>query len=122
MLNDILLLQIRANAARWLKDTCTISRDTGTLDELGSPVSGSTIIATNVPCRIIKSKTISSSTAAIIGGAETLREIYKIAIPTTYQLDIDYQIASGGVTYDVVNIEAALTDGIFTQAIITRHR
>ena len=122
MLNDILLLQIRTSAARWLKDVCTISHDTGTLDELGSVVSGSTIVATNVPCRIIKSKTTSSSTAAIIGGAETLREIYKIAIPTTYQLDVDYQITSGGVTYDVVNIEAALTDGIFTTAIITRHR
>lgn len=92
------------------------------MDELGSPVQGREIVAENVPCRIVKNKSFSASTATIIGSAEALTETYKIAIPSNYDLDIDYYITSNAITYEVVSIEAALTDGIFAQAIITRHR
>lgn len=123
MLNTISLSSIRGSAYRWLKDLCTIERDVETLDELGSPVSGRVIVAENVPCRLIKNGSTSSSAAQIIGSAETLRETYKIAIPANYvDLDVDYHITVNGITYDVVTLETALTDEVFTQAIITRHR
>ena len=122
MLNTISLSGIRNSSRRWLKDLCTIERDIDTLDELGSPVSGREIVAENVPCRLIKNGSTSNSAAQIIGSAETLRETYKIAIPSSYDLDIDYHITVNGITYDVVTLETALTDEVFTQAIVTRHR
>ena len=122
MLNTTSLSSIINSSRRWLKDTCTIERDTETLDELGSPVSGRITVAENVPCRIVKNKSLSNSAASIIGSGESLTESYKIAIPSSYELDINYHITVGNVSYDVVNLETALTDEVFTQAIITRHR
>ena len=122
MLNSFALLSIRNSSRRWLKDTCTIERDTETLDELGSPIPGREIVAENVPCRMITSGRRGDSAAEIIGSAESLKEIYKIAIPSSVDLDINYFVTVKTITYSVVRLETALSDEVFTQAIITRHR
>lgn len=122
ILNNTSLIRIRNIAARWLKDTCIIERDIETLDELGSPVHGREVVAQDVPCRVITSGRRGDSAAEIIGSAETLKEIYKISVPSSVELDVNYHITVNSIRYSVVRLETALTDEVFTQAIITRHR
>lgn len=121
-LDEQLLAMVRGSVQPWLKDRCTIERQSETLDELGSPVHSWEIAAENVPCRVITSGRKSDSAADIIGSAESMTDIYRISLPTTVELDIDYRITVGGQTYIVVRLETALSDEVFTQAIITRHR
>lgn len=123
MVSAQLLAYMRRTAASFMTDTCTIERVTGGLTEIGTPNTGLTVVATNVPCRVIMNGSGSnSSESGLSGMAESLTETYKIELATTQTVDIDYKITVSGVTYDVIRIETALTDDVFVQVTAIRRR
>lgn len=123
MVTAPMLAYMRRVAAGFMTATCTIERVTGGLTEIGTPNTGLTVVASNVPCRVIMSGSGSnSSESGLQGMAETLTETYKIELATTQTVDIDYKITVDGITYDVIRIETALTDDVFTQVTATRRR
>jgi head-tail adaptor len=122
MLDDNFLQHLRNAALYWLKETCNIEKQSDTLDETGSPIQTWDTVASNVPCRVITAGQSSSSAAAIVGSAESMTDLYKIVLPANTSIDINCRITVNGETFNIVRLETALTDEVYTQAIITRQR
>jgi len=114
------LASIRRRAAGFLSDTCDISRLLATFGKMGESLQEYDNVASSVPCRLVKAGQQSLGLVQVTGAQETLQERYLLAVPHGTSIQPDDRVTHGGVTYDVVTIEAALTDKVFTQAIITR--
>ena len=130
MVPSWLLSSIRASGVDFLNETCRIDVQDYVTDEFKSEVKAWTIVAESVPCRVIQATSRSSSSeAALVGKQESLRELYRIALPpkdATYAWDltVNQRITLGTVpnqhVYHVVAVEQELTDDVFRHALLTR--
>ncbi len=125
--SSFMLNRLKASAELWLNQTCTIEVQEYTTSEIASQVKAWSVVATNVPCRVIQATSRSSSSqAALVGKQESLTELYRIALPpldsTTYSwgLTVDQRITVGDHKYQVIAVEQELADEIFRHALITR--
>lgn len=103
----------------FLTETCTIEQEGDTTGEFGEPTHDWRIVAASVACRLITNPQRGSAdgTAA---GAETLLHEYRLIVPVGTTLEADMRVTVGGLTYNVVRIETALTDRPFRSAILYR--
>lgn len=121
MQGDI-LARIRASAAAWLTDRCKIEREVVSTGDYGDVSATWTTVADDVPCRVIMARRSDLNADGITAGQETLEENYRLAVAHTIALDVNQRVTVGGVIYSVVRIETALSDKIFTQAVLARKR
>lgn len=114
---------VQRNVGEMLTDTCTISRETGTTGTMGEPLHALEVVASEVACRVIRSRTPSSSANQVVGSQEAMVELYRLICPsgTAFAVD-DVVTLSDGSVYQVVNVEDKLTDEAFAGAVITRVR
>lgn len=125
MLPDFMRQQLIQQAAKTLTDRCTIYALAQVQDEYGAADEEPSIVASNVPCRVVRaSRPTGKSGSAIrdVAAQETMVEMYELFVPNDTALDVDQEIEVGGVRYEVVRIEVALTDRFFKLAQIVRRR
>jgi hypothetical protein len=121
VLNTMVRARIRAIAAKWLKDRCNITVQTTATGPLGEQLDQYVSVQSNVPCRVIKVSM--SPSAMIVGGQESMQDMYRVSVPVGTALAVDQRIElSNGLEYDVVDLETELTDEMFEHALVSRQR
>jgi hypothetical protein len=113
---------VRRTAERTLTDVCTIEKLTGSRGTMGEPLDDWVLVAEDVPCRIITAGTQSTSKAEAVGGQEALKDLHECIVPVGTSIDVDHRVITGGVTYEVVALETALTDAAFVKVLVSRAR
>ena len=118
----MVLGRLRRDAARYLMDTCTIERQDVTVDEFGSARRVLTLVAADVPCRVITAGAANAGAAGVVGGQDVMSELYRVALLPDQAIDVDHQVTIGADVYQVVRLETALTGAFFRHAVISRKR
>lgn len=121
-INPYVLQQIRATAAAFLSEKCTLQQGVQHEGEFGDAPLVWVNASVDVPCRLVKQGNEKQPGAVVTAGQDTLDEMYKLSLPRDTSVEVDYRVLHGDVTYEVVRIESALTDAVFTQAIVRRKR
>lgn len=122
-LNSNVLAQLRNRMAAFLKDTCLIEAQQQMTDEYGAPTLAWSIVAEDVPCRVLPIATSSmQSMSALVGSGESLQELYKIICPHGTALAPNQRVTVNGAVYNVIQLVTARTDETDTQALLTRQR
>lgn len=112
---------LRSTTEAFLTERCTVYAETQTIDEYGAPDPQLLVVASHVPCRVIKAGT--PNTSAIrseAGQQETMPHEYRLAVQRETALAVDQVVEVGGEQYRIVRIETALTERFFRSAIIVR--
>ena len=116
------LAYIRRVANAFLTDTCLIERESESVGAYGEPTHAWEVTATDVACRLIQAGQQNVAAAGVTGSQETLPDLYRLVIPRTITLDIDYRVTVNGAVYSVVRLETALTDESSHTALVSRQR
>lgn len=114
---------VRKNVNEMLTDTCTLYIESGATGTMGEPLHTLEIVAENVPCRVIRSKTPSLGTMQVVGGQEAMVETNRMEFPYDQSLAVDMVAKmSDDNMYHLVSIEDKLTDSAFAWAVVSRVR
>lgn len=114
---------VRRNVNEMLTDTCTISEESGATGTMGEPLPNLVVVASGVPCRVIRAKIPNSSSQQVVGSQESMVEVYRWIGPVGTALAVDQVVTlSDGSVYQIVNVEDKLTDSAFAGAVVTRVR
>jgi hypothetical protein len=113
---------VQRNVNEMLTDVCTIKRQTGATGTMGEPLNQLELIASDVPCRVIRAKTPNANSQAVIGSQKAQVERYRLICPVDTAFRVDDVVIVGSDVYQVVDVEDKLTDGAFAGAVITRVR
>lgn len=117
------LALVKRNINEMLTDRCTIYRETGATGSMGEPLPTLGPVASDVPCRVIRSRTPSQGAVGVVGSQEAMVEVYRLICPDgTAFVKNDVVTLSDGSQYLVVNVEDKLTDEAFAGAVIQRVR
>jgi hypothetical protein len=122
MVSNASVYRLRRRAERvFLTARCIIqSQNAPTAPIQGPPVW--TTLDTDVPCRAIQQEKPAQPEAMLLAGQEVIPEYYILELPHDQHIDVNFRAIVDGVTYSVTRIEAALTDKVFKQVVITRRR
>lgn len=115
-----IVAMIRRETANFLTQRAQFQRETTARGEYGEPLHTWEVVASNVPCRLIRLGRRNESGIEEAGGAETMKAEYRLSVPTTTPLAADMRVVVDGLTYGVVRIETQLTDEAFHAAIVNR--
>lgn len=115
-----LLSLFRHQAVRYLTDRCTIQRETRTTGGYGEQIRVWTLIAQDVPCRMVIARRSDLSGIETVIDGETMAVYSRIALPHDTPLGADDRITVNGAVYSVVRIDSELTDRVFLSAILAR--
>jgi len=123
LLSDRTIAMVRRNVSAMLTERCTIERESGATDDMGAPLHDWTVVASDVPCRVIRAGQRNNNSTEIIGSQEALVEMYRLICPvaTPFKTDDRVRMADGAV-YQIVAMDDRMTDQAFVSAIITRGR
>lgn len=114
---------VKRNVDETLTDTCTLKRETGATGLMGEPLHTLELVASGVPCRVIRAKTPSDSSQQAVGSQASVVERYRLICPVGTGFTVDDVVTlSDGSVYRVVSVEDKLTDGVQSSAVITRVR
>jgi hypothetical protein len=113
---------VRRNVDEILTDTCTIEQQTGITGLMGEPLDSWEVIASDVPCRVIRAKVPNASSQTVVGSQEAMVELYRLECPYQTVFAVDNRVTVNGAVYQVVQVEDKLTDSAFAGAVVTRVR
>lgn len=115
---------VRNTVDATLTDTCSLYRQSGATGLMGEPLSQLELIASGVPCRVIRAKTPNANSQAVVASQKSQVERYRLecSFGRTFTLDMIAELDSDGSRWQIVDVEDALTDGAFAGAVITRVR
>jgi hypothetical protein len=122
---------VNQNVSVMLTDSCTIERESDAVGGMGEPLHEFEVVASDVACRMIRAGARSTGTNNVEGGREALTDRYRLIIPVGVVTDTNGRLIIGadcrvtmadGTVYEVVDVEAALTDAAFVAAVVTRTR
>jgi head-tail adaptor len=117
------LAKVQQNVNVMLTDSCTIERETSGVGAMGEDLHENEVVASNVPCRLIRAGLKSTGSSNIVGGRESLLDRFRLILPVGTDVSADYRVRMADETiYQVVDVEAALTDATFVAAVIMRVR
>jgi hypothetical protein len=117
------LAKVQENVGAMLTDTCTIERETTATGDMGQELHENEVVATDVACRLIRAGLKSTGSSNNAGGIESLLDRYRLILPVGTVISTDYQVRmADGTIFQVVDVEAALTDAAFVAAVVVRSR
>lgn len=115
-----ILSTIRARLETYLNDTCTIESAASAIDAYGTPTQTWSTVAADTPCRVIRDNA-QAGAAQQIASREALRHQYRLIVIVDVALGVNYRVTtSDGSIYDIVEVEANLTDSFYKSATIAR--
>ena len=113
---------VQQNVGEMLTDRCTIQRQTGATGTMGEPLNQLELIASDVPCRVIRAKTPNANSQMVIGNQKSMVERYRLICPVDTDFRVDDVVTVGDDIYQVVDVEDKLTDAAFAGGVVTRVR
>lgn len=117
------MAKVRGNVGATLTDSCTIQRETEGVGAMGEPLHEFEDMASEVACRLIRAGTKTAGTSNVEGGREATTDRYRLILAVGTVISADYRVVmSDGLEYEVVDVEASLTDAAFVAAILVRAR
>lgn len=112
------LALVQRNTEEMMTDTCTIEREAAGVGLMGEPVGGWTVVAQDVPCRVISAGRGARSAYEDVGSQETLVERYRLICPEGTPLSVDDRVTVSGTTYLIVDLIDGWTDSVFVGAVM----
>lgn len=113
--------RLAAYAARaFLPERALIEREDVLTGGMGEARSVWVVSATDVPCRIIRAGRERGDMTSTEGAVEALPETYRLALPRGTAIGIDHRVTVGGNVYQVVGVEALLTEQVFRMVTVVR--
>jgi head-tail adaptor len=114
---------VRQNVSVMLTDSCTIERESTGLGDMGQPLHEFEVVASDVDCRVIMAGSRTTGSNNVAGGREALTDRFRLILPVGTDISADYRVTmADGTVYDVVDVEAGLTDAAFVAAVVMRSR
>lgn len=122
MFRQTLEAQMKRAVAALLTDSCDITARVTTKNEYGAPQDATSSVVKGVACRVISLPRNQRSEAGTQGGAVVIPDTYRLIVPAGTALASGQRVtlASDGQTYEVVDVNTALTNAPFAEAVITR--
>lgn len=123
MLTSFVRKKMRAQLMKTLTDRCTIKREVQETDIYGAESGRMDVVASDVPCRLIRVGG-SRSEGAIqqVGAIETMPESYRLIVPDTVTMAANELAELGGRTYKVVRATDEWTDEVFRAYVVVLRR
>lgn len=103
---------------RYLVDRCDILRETETVSPAGYITLQTTVIAAEVPCRVLPDAKKDTDIAA--GMQEVRRGTFEIVLPVDTDLQAKDLVRIAMVEHEVFEIRRPISDAVFLQARIVR--
>lgn len=122
MLPSSILSQLRRTANQWLKESCTIERQTEDRGAFGEQIHDFETVATDVPCRVINGGQSNTADSQMFGNQEVMLDQYRIVMPAGTVVDVDYRVTVGGRVYNVTAVTDDRTDATDTQVLAMLER
>jgi hypothetical protein len=114
---------VQQNVNVMLTDSCTIERQTTAEGEMGQDLYEFEVLAADVPCRLIRAGARTTGSNNDAGGREATTDRYRLILPVGTEISMDHRVVmADGDTYEVVDVEASLTDAAFVAAVVSRVR
>lgn len=114
---------IRNQTAGLLTETCVIKRKSQVRDANGDVGSDFVAVASAVPCRVLPSRSGSTSDAELIANKQIIGDIVRIILPYDTELEAGYEITvNDEARYLVVSIEDSRSSETDRQVTATRQR
>lgn len=112
---------LRRQTAAFFKETCKIEVKTQSSGSFGNQKRLLTLVANNVPCRVITSRTPRPA-AEEVGSAEAIVEQYRLIVPYGTALAVNQVVTVGSTVYQIVDLVTERTDETDAQAVMVRAR
>lgn len=117
------LEEARSDFEALLVDTCTIERRTVSTDEYGAPSETWTVVASDVPCRVmLAQREFPRAEAGAVGAQEAMPEVYRLSCPWGTGLQPEDRVTVNGGTYRITKLLTAASETLVEQAMIARAR
>jgi hypothetical protein len=114
---------VRQNVGVMLTDRCTISRESAAVGDMGQPLHEDEVLASDIACRVIMAGSRTTGSNNVAGGREALSDRFRLILPVGTDISADYRVTmADGTVYEVVDVEAGLTDAAFVAAVVMRAR
>ena len=113
---------LKARLLRFLTERGNLVANQPTQDSYGGLTPTSVSVEANVPVRIIRPGDETTGAAAVIGGAEVLRNMHRIVARQGTGLAADQQWVVNNVTWQIVRVVTDLTDDLYEMAVVERVR
>lgn len=114
------LAKMRAQTEELLPDTCVIQSPTNSTDSSGYPTQGySAVSGGTVACRL-DPLNLRGGQVEIYQSRETTRIMYQFTTEYDAPLLTDYQIVTGGNTYQVIQVDVSHSWNVSKRAIIAK--
>jgi hypothetical protein len=114
--------RIKATAYGYLETTCTIKRKQHVTEESGARQETLVIVATDVPCRMIRIGARYDEKMDDVQGQQALGDNLRISIKSDVTIDVDYVIVLEGTDWHVIRLEEPLTNDVWHTAVVGRLR
>jgi hypothetical protein len=113
------LALVQRNTEAMMTDTCTIEREAAGKGLMGEPVGGWTLVAQDVPCRVISiGRGAGRSSYQEVGSQEALVERYRLICPKATAFAVDDRVTISGTTYLIIDLIDGWTDSVFVGAVM----
>ena len=109
---------IQSRVDSMLTDSCTIERESGGVGLMGEPVCGWTVIAQNVPCRVISAGRGSRSAYEEVGSQEALVQRYRLMCEKGTAFTVNDRVTVNGNVYQIVDVMDGWTDSVMVGAVM----
>lgn len=87
-----------------LTQRCTIEREAAAVGQMGEPLHGWAVVASNVPCLLISRNRGRESAYEPVGAQKSLVEYYRVAFPIGTDFATDDRILLDGSVYLVTDV------------------
>lgn len=111
---------IRRMTKSYLTSRCTIQTEVSGRGDFGQNATYWSDVATDVACRKLPAGQSDSERVIDFAGQESINELYRLILPSTFALEVGQRIIINGVTYYVASLLVGVTDEAFRAAIIVR--
>lgn len=113
--------RVAAYAAReFLPERALIEREDVSTGSMGEARSVWVVSAVDVPCRIIRGGETRRDMTSTDGAVEALPETYRLALSRGTAVGVNHRLTVGGNVYQVVGVEAMLTEQVFRMVTVVR--
>lgn len=121
MLTAAELARMKATALGMLTERCDLQQEVESVGMFGSPSHTYETVGVNVACRLIRGG--QQREAAEVVEQEMMRETYRLILPLDVTIGADMRVivwGETGGTFEVVSVQARLTDKFYNTVTIRR--
>ncbi len=106
----------------FLTDSALIEKESQSVGQYGEPLHAWQVTDASAVCRLIQGAKATTTPDFVSGAQETMPDLYTLVVEADTELDVNYRVTVNEIVYQVVRLEAELTDKGFRTALVSRQR